>query len=75
MGGTRYEQTEAGLLEVLPDLLTMREAGIRLGLRSRDTLYGLIRRGELVAVHPTPGSTRITAASIDRYLQRIGAVE
>ena len=71
---TRFEQTDAGLLEVRPDLLTMRDTCTRLGVK-RDTVYGLIRRGELTAVHPTPGSTRITSTSVDRYLARIGAVD
>jgi excisionase family DNA binding protein len=70
---TRYEQIGAGL-EVLPDLLTVREAGVRLGLK-RSAVYALLQRGQLVAVHPTPGSTRITSRSVDAHLARIGAVD
>jgi excisionase family DNA binding protein len=59
-------------LDALPDLFTIKQAARRLGVSS-DTVYRLARREELVLVHPTVGSSRITARSIDAYLERIGA--
>jgi excisionase family DNA binding protein len=59
-------------LDAQPDLFSIKQAAARLGV-SADTVYRLARRAELVLVHPTPGSSRSTGRSIDRYLERIGA--
>jgi excisionase family DNA binding protein len=57
-----------------PDLLTIRQAGERLGV-SRQVIYRLVGAGELVLVHVgvTSAASRITVASIEAYLRKIGA--
>jgi excisionase family DNA binding protein len=39
---------------------------------SRNTVYSLIRSGEILAVHPT-SKARITAASLERFVQLMEA--
>lgn len=56
-----------------PELLTIREAAIRLGI-SRDTIYRLVRSDDLRRVKVGAG-TRITSSSIDAYLERLGAAD
>jgi excisionase family DNA binding protein len=55
------------------DLVTIRQAAERLAV-SVDTIYRLVKRGELDLVHIGAGS-RITVPSIEAYLRRIGAVD
>ena len=55
------------------DLVTIRQACERLAVK-RDTIYRLVAADELVLVHVGAGS-RITVASIEAYLRRIGAVD
>jgi excisionase family DNA binding protein len=63
--------TERGT--ITPALATIDEAGRMLACK-RDTIYRLVRAGELVLVHVGAGA-RITVASIEAYLRRIGAVD
>jgi excisionase family DNA binding protein len=50
-------------------LYTVPQAAERLSL-SRETVYGLIRSGELLAVHPTT-SARISEASISAFVRNL----
>ena len=53
-------------------LLTLEEAADQLAV-SRGTVYSLIRRGELVSVHPAPGAHRVTQASVVALVSRLTA--
>lgn len=55
---------------VTPALYRYREVEVRLGL-SRYQLYQLIEEGLLQRVYPRPKVARITAESVERYLELV----
>ena len=56
-------------LRLRPLLLGVEEAAVMLGI-GRSTLYGLLRRGELRAIH-IGRSTRLTMAELERYVDAL----
>ena len=56
-----------------PDLLTFKTVATRLGVTTT-TVNRLAASGHLTKVYPSPRSARITAASLEAHLRRIGAI-
>jgi excisionase family DNA binding protein len=65
------ELVRAAVAEVIvpPLLLTPAEAAARLRV-SRATLYALVEAGQIAVVYPT-GDMRISARSLERYVERL----
>jgi len=57
-----------------PDLLTRKTVAARLGVTEM-TVKRLAATGALTEVYPSPRTVRVTAASLEAHLRRIGAAE